>query len=213
MPLALKLQEFLPGEGAHPAPDTPDIAAVRAEAFKEGYAQGSADGTKAAAEAHAEAQDQLRAALVERLHDQYLSRNEVEASILAGITPFVSALIDHLSPRLTQAGLADQVASAVAHALDARPDAKPILRCSEESLPGLQSALSDWVGLKVVADPRLTPLEAEVHWDDGFDAIDLSGVLARIDAAFEAFAQNPQDDETLDVQPPQPAMKEQTLAG
>ncbi|MSU91779.1 hypothetical protein GE300_19570 [Rhodobacteraceae bacterium 2CG4] len=186
------LQVFSPSAApaAQPANGPgPDVERQLAEAWDAGHAAGVQDGTEAAAKVHAEAQDQLRAALVEAIRDQRHGQLESQARILSGIAPLVRTLVARLAPGLARAGLADHVAEEVERALRERPDPAPTIRCAEESLPGLQQALAALgADCAVTADARLTPLEAQVHWDDGFQTIDLGGAVARLDRALAATA-------------------------
>lgn len=184
------LQVFSPA--AEPAPNAannsgPSIEKQLADAWEAGHAAGVQAGTEAAAKVHAEAQDQLRAALVEAIRDQKLEQTEVQTRILGGIVPLVRQLIDRLAPGLARAGLADHVAEEVERALRERPDPAPQIRCAEEAREGLEQALAARkLACTVVVDPRLTPLEAQVQWHDGFEAIDLGGAVARLDQALAA---------------------------
>jgi len=184
------LQVFSPA--ARPAPDPANDSGLNiekqlGEAWEAGHAAGVTAGTEAAAKVHAEAQDQLRAALVEAIRDQKMEQTEAQTRILGGIVPLVRQLIDRLAPGLARAGLADHVAEEVERALRERPDPAPRIRCAEDAREGLVSALAARnLSCAVVADPRLTPLEAQVQWDDGFEAIDLGGAVARLDQALGA---------------------------
>ncbi|MHA3978350.1 FliH/SctL family protein [Halovulum sp. GXIMD14794] len=183
------LQIFSPDLDEEPlAPEPDDIGRQLAEAWERGHAAGIQAGTEAAAKVHAEAQDQLRAALVETIGDQRMAQVEVQARVLADIAPMIRNLVARLAPELARAGLADQVAAEVETALRTRPEPAPIIRCSVESVAQLELALRDFGAISIQADPRLTPLEAEVHWDDGFEAIDFGAAIARLDAALAELA-------------------------
>lgn len=188
MPVPVAFENFAPFDEPVSDAANVDCEAGMEAARREGYAAGLDAGMEAAAQAHAETQDQLRASLVETLQDQAQSRQEMQAAILRGVAPLIDSVIGRLSPRLALAGLAEMVTREVATALATRPDPTPEIRCAEETLAPLRAALADRA-LRVVftVDPAFTPLEAEVHWDDGFDAIDLRPVAARIDAAMERF--------------------------
>ena len=118
--------------------------------------------------------------------DQQIRRQEAQAAVLRGVGPAVTAVIHRLAPRLAEAGLAEHVATALDEALETRPDPAPVIRCAAESAQGLERALAASTGrFAVETDPRLTPLEVELHWRDGFDSIDIAGLLAAIDRALE----------------------------
>ena len=182
------LQEFTPdgAPGPEPEPAGESLDEQLASAWADGHAAGVQDGTEASAAAHAESQETLRAELVEVLRDQQIRRQEAQAAVLRGVGPAVTAVIHRLAPRLAEAGLAEHVATALDEALETRPDPAPVIRCAAESAQGLERALAASTGrFAVETDPRLTPLEVELHWRDGFDSIDIAGLLAAIDRALE----------------------------
>lgn len=181
----LKFKDFSHGGSAFDAePD--DVETRIAQAYREGHEAGIKVGTEASALVHAEAQDRLRAELVEALRDHQQDRVAVQAQVLSGIAPLLRALIGQLAPALVSAGLTQQVSVAVTEALDSRPNTKPLIRCAAEAVPGLEPALQGWqdqVDLQI--DSRLTPHEVQVHWDDGFDTIDLDRLTVHIQAILD----------------------------
>ncbi len=190
-------QEFAP-DGA-PTQDLPGESVDRqlARAWAEGHATGAREGAEASAAAHAESQDVLRAELVEVLRDQQIHRREAQAAVLRGVAPAVTAVVRRLAPRLAETGLAEHLGAALDEAFGARPEPVPVIRCAAESAQGLELALAGRSGhFRVETDPRLTPLEAELHWQDGFDAIDMNGLMTAIDQALDA-ALTPSGDELM----------------
>lgn len=184
------LQIFSPDVHEEPAsPEPADLEKRLAEAWEAGHEAGVQAGTEAAAKVHAEAQDQLRAALVETIGDQRLAQVEVQARVLGGVAPLIHDLVTRLAPALAQAGLADRIMTEIETALRTRPEPLPIIRCAEESVEQLEIALHGAGPITIKGDPRLTPLEAEVHWDDGFEAIDLGAAIDRMLEALAALTQ------------------------
>ncbi len=171
----------------------PDEVETRiAQAYREGNEAGIKAGTEASALVHAEAQDRLRAELVEALRDHQQDRVAVQAQVLSGIAPLLQAVVGQLTPALVSAGLPQQVSAAVTEALDNRPNTKPLIRCAAEAVPGLEPALQGWqeqVDLQI--DSRLTPHEVQVHWDDGFDMIDLDRLTAHVQALLDGLLPKP----------------------
>jgi|GEM_PF-6307689 len=183
------LEEFASGPKGRAAMEEAAAEALDTQlkaAWAEGHAAGQQAGAEAAAKAHAEDQARLRQSLVEAIQDRKQENIEVQQNVLRDIGPFVRTLIGHLTPRLAVTGLADHIGGAVAAALAARPDPVPVVRCSPETAEALEIALADWEGLRLTADPALTPLEAEVHWDNGYDSINISTLLNQLDTALEA---------------------------
>ena len=205
----LRLEEFVPPEAERLA-GNPDLIeemereALEAQievAWREGYEAGVRSGTETAARVHAEAQDQLRSALIEAIAEGRQSHVEAQAAVLSGAGQVFARLVHLVTPLLAKAGLAEHAAAAVSDALRSRPDAIPVVRCAPETtlalenalaarITQLQSARTPEIPYRVEADPRLSPLEAEVHWDDGFDAIALEPVLAQISEALETLSAN-----------------------
>ncbi len=161
-------------------------------AWEEGHAQGVAEGTDAAARTHAESQTQLRAALIEALRDAAVTQQAAQAAVLAGIAPAVAQVVRELAPRLARAGVEERVAEALETALAERPAPAPVLRCAKEDAAGLEAALAHLDGAwRIEVDPRFCPLEAELHWDEGFDRIDLAAAVRALDAALDELCDGP----------------------
>ncbi|MEM8787759.1 MAG: hypothetical protein AAGE76_05825 [Pseudomonadota bacterium] len=185
MGFALTLEEFTPLD--HPAAAQAARRDAIAEAWNEGHAAGAQAGTEASAKAHADAQDRLRAEWIEVLRDLAQDRQEAQASVLRGIAPFVQTVIAGLAPRLAEEGLKDLVSDALADALRDRPEPVPVLRCAPEMAAALEPALAEFDGrYRLDPDPRLTPQEAELHWEDGFDALDPGAILRAAEAHLTA---------------------------
>ncbi|MEO1292475.1 MAG: hypothetical protein AAFV62_06560 [Pseudomonadota bacterium] len=176
------LEDFAPGAtGTYGRTETDPAAALQA-AWSEGYEAGARQGAEAAAKEAEEDRQRVSAALVEAVRDLRLGHGEVQAQVIAGVAPLIAAAVGALAPKLALAGLADRAADAVAHALATRPNPIPILACAPESHAAVAAALAEAnLEARVHEDPRLTPLEAEIRWDDGFDRIDLTALLELLD--------------------------------
>lgn len=188
MSRTLRLDEFQPGaEG----PDPEELKQQLIAARNEGHARGIREGAEASARAHAEAQDRLRLELVEAMRDAQMSFQEVESTTLAGVAPFLRAVIAHVAPAIAVAGLAEAVAKSVEAGLANRTAPKPLVKCAPDAKSALESALSRWPGgIAFDPDPTLTPFEAEVHWGGGFDAVDTGALLEELDAILAGFSAN-----------------------
>jgi flagellar biosynthesis/type III secretory pathway protein FliH len=183
----LALPDFgTPANGS--APDERVHQADLQARWDDGYESGYQAGAAAAAQSHAEDQARLTANLVESLTDLQQTRQESLLSTLASAHALIRAVITQLTPRLAELGLADQVSAAVSTALESCPAPAPLIRCAPEAMTALQNALRDWEGLRLQPDPAMTPHEAEVHWDDGFDAINVTGLIRHVDTALADLA-------------------------
>jgi len=197
MSARLKLKVFSP-QGEDPE-DEKQVSEAEVEAARQaGFEAGFAEGAAASAEEHANAQDQLRAGFLEILRDGQMVRAEAQAQVMQGILPLVVSLVEHLAPTLARAGLAGHVETCLSRALSERPDLKPILCCAPEARAALERALVDWSGkYKFRTDPKLTPLEVELHWDDGFDRIDLASAIDAVLADIKRLAGDDAEDSAI----------------
>lgn len=171
--------EPVPAEPAPPSITPEDLEAARAEAYATGFLAGHA----AATEAHLADQARLTADVVEALNDAQVTNDAARRHVMASVAPMIKVLCDAIAPALARAGLGLEVAARVERAVAAAPAAVPRLRCAAETVPALQAALAarDLPGC-VEADPRLLPREVELHWDEGFDRVDLDACVAEIRA-------------------------------
>lgn len=187
----LRFQDFATDGSGGVVPHDADVEERIAKAYAEGHEAGVKAGAEASALVHAEAQDRLRAEVVEALRDHHQERVEVQAQVLAGLAPLLKTVIEQLAPLMAALGLPDQVDAALSKALETRPDPRPIIRCAAEVVPGLEPALGKWAGkYELKIDSRLTPHEVHLHWDDGFDVIDLDRTMDGILGAIEALIQS-----------------------
>ncbi len=176
----LKLEVFSPGAEMEMA-KREHIAQKVAEAYREGHAKGFAQGSEASAREHAEAQDQLRIQFVEALRDAQMSYAEAQTAVVASLIPVVRALTEGLAPSLAEAGLITELERQLKNVLEARPDLVPRISCAPELAAGIKAALPHFSERYTVdQDPRLTPLEARLAWDDGFDEIDIEACLSEM---------------------------------
>lgn len=180
MPTPLRFEVFTPADAPEQSA-VPDYEARLRRAWEDGHAAGFVAGAEAAARENAERQDQLRARMVEVLKDAILDRNAAQAQILGRIWPTVAALVGTLTPGLARAGFLELAERSLQEALRSRPTPHPTLQCAPEDEPALRLVLQKHEGLFTLAvDPVLTPLEAELHWADGFDRIDVNAVATDI---------------------------------
>lgn len=199
----LKLEEFAPGAEMEMA-KRENLAQKVAEAYREGHARGFAQGTEASAKEHAAAQDQLRAQFVEALRDAQLEQAEAQSTVLTSLLPLMENLTRSLAPALAEAGLVTSLETQLKTVLAKRPEAVPVIFCAPELATGLKTALSHLEGqFRITEDAQLTPLEARLHWDNGFDEINLEACLTSMRAHIEQFTRATraleEDEETAHV--------------
>ncbi|MFO7856085.1 MAG: hypothetical protein R6V44_12875 [Paracoccaceae bacterium] len=152
------------------------LARARGEGRAEGYAAG-------VAEAEARADAALRLALSEigeRIEDCRLAMAERREAVGAAAAEICEALLTGLAPAFARAGLAAEVAAAVAEGLEERTGAaaSPVVRVSPDQAEAVSSALAGaGVAAEITPDPELGDLGARIDWGDGADAVDLDAAI------------------------------------
>jgi hypothetical protein len=181
---AFRLQTFQPIADPHTARlSSRDIEAVRDAAYRDVFLAGQA----AAVEAHLDDQARLTSEFIEALCDARLTNEAARRHVAASLAPMVGALVAALTPALAEAGLAAEVVARVEAALAAAPDARPRLRCAPELAPVVRGLLAErGLAATVESAPELMPREAVLHWEQGFDRIDLDACAAELRACVEA---------------------------
>ncbi|MEO0387180.1 MAG: hypothetical protein AAF281_06570 [Pseudomonadota bacterium] len=183
----VKLEVFTPGAEATEDRKR-ELARRIAEAYREGHGKGFAQGAEASAREHAEAQDQLRAQFVEALRDAQLTQSLAQREVIASLLPILEALTRALAPTLADAGFLAALEDRLRAALNTRPDPAPRVHCAPELEAGVRAALSQFSDrFELVPDTSLTPLEARLFWEDGFDEIDLDTCLDAMRDTIAAF--------------------------
>ena len=200
---SLKLEVFTPGASDIERRQE-DIARRVAEAYREGHGKGFAQGAEASAREHAEAQDQLRSQFIEALRDAQLTHTLAQREVIESIFPLLEAMTETLSPILAESGLITELDALLRRALDSRPEIRPRITCAPELEKGVRLALSHFAErFDLEPDSRLTPLEARLHWDDGFDEINFQACLDAMQESITRFREatmtKPETEELADV--------------
>lgn len=173
------------------------LAEMLARARGEGKAEGFEAGAAQAEQSFIAERRLILSDIRERLADAALLRERADAEAAASLRDLSEALVRALAPALGRAGLAAEVATAVAAAhddqLSTRGAPKVAVAAPADQLPAIRAAL-DEAGLdaELTADDSLTALEARAGWGDGIDAIDLGRC---VDAAMHAVAVHFETDE------------------
>ena len=169
MSLARRLETYMPSDQDNRSARDLRASEIK-QAWDKGYEAGVIAGAEAAAEDFAARQDQLSARLVEAVADLHTERAEAQSQLFAQLAPFLSELVETLAPALARAGLVSRVDTRLSEALATRPAAMPEIRCAPETVAALAPLAADHpASFQVREDPTLTPLEAQVVWDDGLD--------------------------------------------
>jgi flagellar biosynthesis/type III secretory pathway protein FliH len=185
---ALKLAsfDFAPDQASERKTSAAQVMAARQEGFEDGFRQGA----EASAREHAERQDQLRAQMVEALLDIHHIQAELGARQLASMNQVLQRIVGTMLPPLAASALLPGVANLLREAFDSAPSAQLVLRCAPDTLPALQALAATTQGrVAFRPDPRLTPLEIRLEWDDGFDGLNLDRLAYEIVAAVERFSE------------------------
>jgi flagellar biosynthesis/type III secretory pathway protein FliH len=179
---AFRLQTFTPAlssTGARSSPRDRLLERIREEAYRSGFVAGQA----AATEAHIEEQSRLTSELIEAIGDARLTNEAARRHVSASLAPLVQALAGAIAPALADAGLGGEIGRLVSEALAAAPEARPRVRCAPELAQRLAGIFAER-GVEVIIDPapELLPREAQIHWDQGYDHMDLDACIERISA-------------------------------
>ena len=164
-----------------------DIERRLAEARAEARAEGYLDGQAAAAEAYLADQARLNAELIEALADSRLTNEAARRHVAASLAPVIEHLCAAITPALAETGLFEEIVRLVARAIETAPAALPRLRCAPEVAPAIARVLNArGLDAEVRGDPALSPREARLAWDQGYDHLDLDACVERIHAVLAA---------------------------
>lgn len=184
---AFRLETFAPlGD-----PCTGDEAQRRIDRIRdEAYRAGFVAGQSAATESFLEDQARLTAELVETICDAALTNEAARLGVAASLAPMVAAVCHAVAPALAEAGLGAEIVRLVERALQTAPAARPRLRCAPELAAAMRELLAGRGIAAIVEEaPELLPREAQVFWDQGYDALDLEACAARVLACVAAHLQ------------------------
>lgn len=183
---AFRFETYPPSDAGlaprQPSPRDREIEAVREAAYRAGYL----DGQAAASEALLDEQGRLTSDFVEALEDARMTNEAARRHVAASLAPVASAICTALTGVLAASGLAAEVAGRVEHALSTAPDARPRLRCAPELVATLRGIFAER-GLTAAVEPapEMLPREVTLHWEQGFDRIDLEACAEEIRACIE----------------------------
>lgn len=175
-----------------PAEDAAHARAIEierriAEAREEAHAQGYLEGRAAAAETYLADQARLNADLIEALADSRLTNEAARRHVAASLAPVIENLCAAITPALAETGLFDEIARLVARAIETAPAALPRLRCAPEVAPAIAQVLNArGLDAEVRGDATLSPREARIAWDQGYDHLDLDACVEKIHAVLAA---------------------------
>ena len=188
----LKLAEFGPDplREERPAPERPirSVTEQLTEAHDEGYGKGFKDGVRTTTDALSTQQQKLDAAVLEAISDAELTAHAARTTALASLEPLVKAI----AGAAMAANDADRLAGIIADHLDhLRARAQPpelVLTVHPDHAEANVPTLAD-AGLKATlrTDDSVARLQAQVHWNNGFDRLDLAACQDNIDAAIATF--------------------------
>ncbi len=174
--MALNLETFTPeriNQASRPLPTLEALRMVEQDA----YERGVRDGAEASAREHMQSQTTIRTQFVEALLDERMTQQAIVLSVTRDMLATFESVVRTILPELADHALVETLKTQLDGALSACPDTKPILSCAPELVPGVEAALVDWSGeMEIRSDPKLTPLEAKLAWDNGFDHIDLQSL-------------------------------------
>lgn len=184
---ALTLEAFQPDPDPDPSSRTKQtLARALKSAQEEGYRQGFSDGAAASASEHAASEAVLREQFVEALRDAALAHAAVRSDIMAAFFTVAERVFRQFAVTVAQSLAPQEVVAHLRRAAEQAPDATLIVAAAPELAERLRGFLEDEaIAAEIVADPRLTPLEAQIRWENGFDRIDFDSALEAIERLLE----------------------------
>ena len=182
---ALKWQDFSDGEtlvvesAPDPAPPKPaeeqeSIETQLAKARGKGRADGFAEGV---AMAEARAETELRmvlSAISEQIKDADLINRGAHDQIVASVEKITSTLFRAIAPALSRSALLAEIEATVRDALQRVQASKLVVIVHPDRATQVAETLErEGLSIRIDEDADLSSLSARVHWQGGFDAIDL----------------------------------------
>jgi hypothetical protein len=161
-------------------------------ACEEARAAGWLEGQAAATDAHLADDARLSSDLIEALEDARLTNEAARRHVMASVAPLIETLFTAVAPSLADAGLVAEIERLASRALAAAPEARLRLRCAPEVAPRVEAVLRErGVEGNVEPAPTLLPREARIHWDQGYDGLDLDACIASIRESLARHLQPP----------------------
>ncbi|MEM7508410.1 MAG: hypothetical protein AAF415_16880, partial [Pseudomonadota bacterium] len=108
----------------------------------------------------------------------------VETEVADAVERICAALFGAIAPSLAAAGYLGEITAAVSDALRRAPQAKLVVVVPSAHGERVSDALAlEHLSVRVDEDPDMTGFAARVHWQGGFDAIDLDACIEQAKAA------------------------------
>lgn len=168
--------------------DPNHLETMLAKARGKGKADGFAEGV-AMAEQRAESElRMLLQSIREKIADLDIQRHEVNGQINDGVGKICDALFKAIAPALAEAGLVSEINAAVSSALRQVPESSLLIVVSPDQSQRVAEALDlGTLPVRIDDDPDLGGLQARIHWQGGFDAIDLDTCIAEASTVLNAY--------------------------
>ncbi|MEX0969311.1 MAG: hypothetical protein WD046_02565 [Paracoccaceae bacterium] len=196
---ALKLETFRPH--ALEVEDDGFLSPVAAQSLREtAYAEGVKAGAASASAAFEAEKTRLLGPIREALQQAERSQTEAHMAALSSLRPLLDTLIATILPPLAYEGLIAELRMVLLAAATRAPNASFVLQLAPENTAAIGAVLHDTpTNFRITAAPELGPLEAQLHWEDGFEAIDLRQVLNEAHATCARFFARPAADEQTEM--------------
>jgi len=190
----LQLEDFAAPQAVMPEPPVEiDTSEIKKEAFDAGYKDGWAD----AFEETRTEDGKARSAIASALQELGFTYFEARQHIMASFQPLITAMLEAVLPRASRAALVPLVQQEM-EALAEMVEPPIHLRCSESNAQELREmvAASTSLPIEVVVEPTLLPTQVQLHFADGFSAIDTNATMSRIQTSIDDFFGSPQGEDT-----------------
>lgn len=181
----LQLEDFAAPPAFAPDPEpTVDTSAERKDAFDSGYKDGWSDAFE---EARTE-DSKARSAIASALQELGFTYFEARQHIMGSFQPLVTSMVEAVLPQVSRSSLVPLVQQEM-EALSQLVEPPIHILCAPSNENELRTIAESATSLpiEIVVEPTLLPSQVQLHFADGFSAIDTGATLSRIQAAVDDF--------------------------
>lgn len=163
-----------------------ELKAIEDAAFAAGYKSG----VDAANQGLASEQNRYLSVINEALSDQRFEIDKANTRAQSALSDLVSAIGAALAPGLARAHFDDVVLARMEQAAREMTEGDLTVRVGPEAASRIGALFEDAPGgAKIVADPQMGDLQAQLEWANGSDRLDLEAALGRIESVMTEYVE------------------------
>lgn len=153
------------------------------------YVRGIEEGIKTGQSLAQDEQQCLHAALVNSIADAQFTFAEARQSVLAELTPLLTAITTHILPATHTIGLATMICETLQNAADAQLSTQPTIAVHPDQIDAVTIALAGFLPskIKIITDQSLTPNAAWLSINGRDSIIDFENTFTAIQTALRAY--------------------------